>query len=413
MNEEEEDSAKPINMTSKAVMKKKKKKAAAVADKEKSQTNKASSVERLTSTPRKRSSAKDNQDDEALAGRPKKKRNVGKAKNVCYEPGRKEVVKKKYMYECSAAGCTTKARRKGGVCVRHGAKLKRCSHEGCTNVVVNRGVCTRHGAKRPQCNSEGCTNIAVKGGVCRRHGAKVPSKLCSHQGCTNISKQGGVCVRHGAKLARCSSEGCINYAQRGGVCIRHGAKLKQCEIEGCQNNAKSGGVFVKHGAKVEYKRCNSESQPREDAAEKKIEEKSSERKDKLSTLKSKRKSLEEDQPGGEYFITKKLSNENSVYGCTNYAKGEVHMSNAANVKQCRGKGCTNKVESGGVCRDCKWHEVISCSSNGYTSMIQNGEVDDGEDLSRVDSTEISSTDAQVQHDDSISRSDQEVEIDSF
>ena len=29
----------------------------------------------------------------------------------------------------------------------------------------------RHGAKRKQCSSEGCNNKAVKGGVCRRHGA--------------------------------------------------------------------------------------------------------------------------------------------------------------------------------------------------------------------------------------------------
>ena len=29
----------------------------------------------------------------------------------------------------------------------------------------------RHGAKRKQCSSEGCTNQAKKGGVCIRHGA--------------------------------------------------------------------------------------------------------------------------------------------------------------------------------------------------------------------------------------------------
>lgn len=36
---------------------------------------------------------------------------------------------------------------KGGVCVNHGAKLKRCSHEGCTKQVVKGGVCWTHGAK--------------------------------------------------------------------------------------------------------------------------------------------------------------------------------------------------------------------------------------------------------------------------
>jgi hypothetical protein len=30
----------------------------------------------------------------------------------------------------------------------HGAKVKRCSSEGCTDVAQNGGVCMRHGAKR-------------------------------------------------------------------------------------------------------------------------------------------------------------------------------------------------------------------------------------------------------------------------
>ena len=32
--------------------------------------------------------------------------------------------------------------------MRHGAKVKLCRHEGCTNHVVRRGVCIRHGANR-------------------------------------------------------------------------------------------------------------------------------------------------------------------------------------------------------------------------------------------------------------------------
>jgi hypothetical protein len=56
-----------------------------------------------------------------------------------------------------------------------------------------------------------------------RHGAKV--KLCSSEGCTSHAQKGGVCVRHGAKVEykRCSSEGCTNYAQKRGLCKRHGA----------------------------------------------------------------------------------------------------------------------------------------------------------------------------------------------
>ena len=35
-----------------------------------------------------------------------------------------------------------------GVCVRHGAKDKRCSHEGCTNKVRQGGVCIQHGERQ-------------------------------------------------------------------------------------------------------------------------------------------------------------------------------------------------------------------------------------------------------------------------
>jgi hypothetical protein len=45
--------------------------------------------------------------------------------------------------------------------MRHCAIVKRCSHEGCTNHVVNGGVCTRHGAGRKTCSHEGCTNYYV------------------------------------------------------------------------------------------------------------------------------------------------------------------------------------------------------------------------------------------------------------
>ena len=62
-----------------------------------------------------------------------------------------------------------------------------------------------------------------------KHGAK--GKLCSSDGCTNQAVRGGVCVKHGAKLKRCSSEGCTNQVQKKGVCWRHGANRnphKEC-----------------------------------------------------------------------------------------------------------------------------------------------------------------------------------------
>ena len=106
---------------------------------------------------------------------------------------------------------------------RHGAKVKLCSVDGCTNQTAKGGVCIRHGAikKRKLCNKEGCTNQAIRGGVCIKHGAKV--KLCSIDGCTTLAVKGGVCIKHGAKVKRCSYEGCINQSKRRGLCKRHGA----------------------------------------------------------------------------------------------------------------------------------------------------------------------------------------------
>ncbi len=84
----------------------------------------------------------------------------------------------------------------------------------------------KHGAKMKRCSSEGCTNQAQKGGVCIKHGAKVVYKRCSSDGCTNLALKGGVCVKHGAKFERklCSSDRCTNQAQKGGVCIKLGQK---------------------------------------------------------------------------------------------------------------------------------------------------------------------------------------------
>ena len=87
---------------------------------------------------------------------------------------------------------------RGGVCVKHGAKVKQCSHDGCTKRAQNGGVCITHGAKVKLCSSEGCKKQAKKEGVCITHGAKVTPKRCSKEGCTNLAVRGGVCKRHGA-----------------------------------------------------------------------------------------------------------------------------------------------------------------------------------------------------------------------
>ena len=150
-------------------------------------------------------------------------------------------------------GCTNQA-RKGGVCVTHGANVKRCSFEGgCTNQAVKDGLCITHGKR---CNFKGgCTNQAIKGGVCETHGATKARKRCNFKGgCNKHAVKGGVCITHGATKAhkRCNFKGgCTNQAIVGGVCSRHGAtkarKCKQCSVEGgCDNN----------GAIVKPRRCN-------------------------------------------------------------------------------------------------------------------------------------------------------------
>jgi hypothetical protein len=75
----------------------------------------------------------------------------------------------------------TKWARKGGVCVAHGARVKQCSHEGCTKHATGGGVCWIHGGEGKRCSREGCTKFAhILGGICIAHGAKV--KRCSREG---------------------------------------------------------------------------------------------------------------------------------------------------------------------------------------------------------------------------------------
>lgn len=180
-------------------------------------------------------------------------------KRLCVEQegATKRIARKKQTKKiCAEDGCT-KFVQSGGVCFKHGAKLKarRCKIEGCSHYVVNGGVCIKHGAKRKRCSIEGCSNNAQQGGVCIKHGSKKYRYDCSVEGCTHHSANGGVCKRHGAKKYICSSEGCTSRAQQGGVCIRHGAKKYKyiCTSEGCTKQARKGGVCFKHGANL--KRC--------------------------------------------------------------------------------------------------------------------------------------------------------------
>jgi len=105
------------------------------------------------------------------------------------------------IYECSADGCTNKV-IKGGVCWRHGAKdtakvkqRKRCSSADVPSKSKTDECAWGIGArvKRKLCSSsDGCTNQVRKGGVCVRHGAK--RKRWSNDGCTNSAEIRGACM---------------------------------------------------------------------------------------------------------------------------------------------------------------------------------------------------------------------------
>ena len=112
---------------------------------------------------------------------------------VCWTHGAKRLRGKR----CNFTGCTIFTQGKRGLCTAHGTKVKRCSVEGCTN---QRGrVCIAHGVRLSyDCTFEGCTNNVVKGGVCVTHGAEV--KRCSFEGCANQVVKAGVCITHGAKM---------------------------------------------------------------------------------------------------------------------------------------------------------------------------------------------------------------------
>jgi hypothetical protein len=81
-------------------------------------------------------------------------------------------------------------------------------------------------------------------------------KRCSHEGCTNIVVKGGVCITLGAKVKRCSQKGCTKQAQKGGVCVTHGAKRKRCSFEGCSTQSRKGGVCYRHCSKIIKSKSN-------------------------------------------------------------------------------------------------------------------------------------------------------------
>ena len=101
--------------------------------------------------------------------------------------------------------------QKGRVCVRHRVRLSYiCTFEGCTNNnVVKGGVCVTHDAKVKRCSFEVCTNQVVKAGVCITHGVQMIERI--------------VLVTHGATKKLCSFDGVVLKidSRLEGVCHRH------------------------------------------------------------------------------------------------------------------------------------------------------------------------------------------------
>ncbi len=107
---------------------------------------------------------------------------------------------------------------------------------------------------RRKCTHDGCTNRVVQGGVCIQHGAK--RKICGYEGCTKHVKKAGMCSTHGPARKRCEFEGCGKVAVQGGRCIAHGAKKRLCSFENCEKQAILSGMCKKHH---DQSQANSES----------------------------------------------------------------------------------------------------------------------------------------------------------
>ena len=89
-------------------------------------------------------------------------RNTQKRLRAEHEHATDETARKNHHRKiCSADGCT-KCVQRGGVCFRHGAKVKRCSHEGCANQAQKRGLCIRHGAKVNRKNDAASKDAQIK-----------------------------------------------------------------------------------------------------------------------------------------------------------------------------------------------------------------------------------------------------------
>lgn len=134
-------------------------------------------------------------------------------KNAQSKGGKKD---KKSTKSIDPASTSTRRNINGEVSKR---VRRKCTHDGCTNRVVQGGVCIQHGAKRKICGYEGCTKHVKKAGMCSTHGPA--RKRCEFEGCEKVAVQGGRCIAHGAKKRLCSFENCEKQAILSGMCKKH------------------------------------------------------------------------------------------------------------------------------------------------------------------------------------------------
>jgi hypothetical protein len=78
-----------------------------------------------------------------------------------------------------------------------------------------------------RCSVEGCDHYSKKGGVCIRHGAKIASRECIEEGCSKKAQNGGKCYAHGAYRKTCVYKDCTSMRRKGIVCKRHARELEE------------------------------------------------------------------------------------------------------------------------------------------------------------------------------------------
>lgn len=96
------------------------------------------------------------------------------------------------------------------------------------------------------CSANDCSNQARKGGVCEKHGATVRKrKICTVEGCKTRAVNGGVCIKHGAKVKQCKKENCNNNALKGGVCYRHRERKESDPASGSSKSTATAAPAIK------------------------------------------------------------------------------------------------------------------------------------------------------------------------